>query len=267
MSTADDYARAAAFRSSFARRQAGELHEIRGGVVVLDPRFPGSREDNQVVIDGAPEPAADLPGVVEAALAHLDYRQVTVLDDAVAATCAPALTDAGYDHATELVMIHSGAVPESALRAHDVELADLAPTVYRLLRNWLPNTDESTVRQLVERRAARLRGAEKVSFLAVRNERGTIVSWADLYIDSAHSIGQIEDVITADGHHRRGYADALLTTAIERAADANTTMFFLLADPEDWPQTWYARRGFSTVGRFHKFSRTAVRAPGTAAAH
>jgi predicted GNAT family acetyltransferase len=265
MSTADDYARAAAFRSSFARRQAGELHEIRGGFVVLDPRYPGSREDNQVVVDGALEPA-DLPGVVEAALAHLDHRQVSVLDDAVAAACAPALTAAGYDHATELVMIHSGAVPKSALRAHDVELADLAPTVYRLLRSWLPDADESTVRQLVERRAARLRGAEKVSFLAVRNERGTIVSWADLYIDSAHSIGQIEDVITADGHHRRGYADALLTTAIERAADSDATMFFLLADPDDWPQTWYARRGFSTVGRFHKFSRADARAPGAGTA-
>jgi predicted GNAT family acetyltransferase len=258
VSTADDYARAAAFRSSFARRQAAELHEILGGAVVLDPRFPGSREDNQVVIDGTPEPS-DLPGVVEAALAHLDHRQVSVLDDAVAAACAPALTAAGYDHATELVMIHSGAVPESALRAQDVELADLAPTIYRLLRNWLPNADESIVRQLVERRAARLRGAEEVSFLAVRNEQGTIVSWADLYIDSAHSIGQIEEVITADGHHRRGYADALLTTAIERAADTdNVSLFFLLADPDDWPQTWYARRGFSTVGRFHKFSRAAA---------
>lgn len=213
------------------------------------------------MIDGSPEPS-ELPEVVEAALAHLNHRQVTVLDDAVAAACAPALTAAGYDHGTELVMIHSGAVPETALRAHDVELTDLAPTVYKLLRSWLPSEYESTVRQLVDRRVARLRGAEEVSFLAVRDEQGTIVSWADLYIDSEHSIGQIEDVITADGHHRRGYADALLTTALERAADAS--LFFLLADPNDWPQTWYGRRGFSTIGRFHKFGRTARRITSTA---
>ena len=253
MSTADDYARAAAFLSSFARRQAAELHEILGGVVVLDPSFPGSWEHNQVVLDGDPEPSG-LPAAVDAALGHLSHRQVTILDDAVGAACAPALTAAGYAHATELIMTHSGAVPSATSRAEDVELADLTPAVHKQLRSWMPDLDESGIRQLVERRTARVRGAEEVSFLAVRDEDGTIVSWADLYIDSGHAIGQIEEVMTADGYQRRGYADALLTTALQRAAD--TTLFFLLADADDWPQTWYARRGFSTIGRFHKFSKT-----------
>lgn len=249
---ADDYARAAAFLSDFARKQAFELHEILGGIVVLDPRFPVSWEHNQVIVDGDPEPSG-LPAVVEAALGHLNHRQITILDETVGAACAPALIAAGYTHATELIMTHAGAVPNAATRAEVVDLADLSQAAHKQIRSWLPHLDEPTVRQLVERRSARVRGAEDVSFLAVRNEEGTIVSWADLYVDSGHAIGQIEEIITAEGYQRRGYADALLTTALERAAD--TTLFFLLADADDWPQTWYARRGFTAIGRFHKFSR------------
>lgn len=225
-----------------------------GGAVVLDPRFPDSWEDNQVVIDGSPDPAR-LPSVVDAELGQLNHRQVTILDDAVGAACAPALIAAGYDHSTELVMAHSGAIPEVRHEVHEVTYEQLVPAVVTQLHIWMPDADEQVVRQLAERRAARLRGAEKVSFLAVRDERGAIVSWADLYTDSASAIGQIEDIITADGQHRRGYADAILGTALRRAADA--TLFFLLADPDDWPHTWYERRGYAAIGRFHKFSRVA----------
>jgi hypothetical protein len=34
------------------------------------------------------------------------------------------------------------------------------------------------------------------------------------------------------------------------------SLVFLLADAGDWPRTWYARRGFTAIGRSHVFTRT-----------
>lgn len=254
--SADDLQRIAAFRASFARRQAAEMAEIPGGVVVLDPQFAASREHNQLVIDAAPS-VSGLPALADAALGHLDHRRITVLDDAVGAACAPVLIAAGYAHETELVMTHSSAVALPGPLAQPVGLADLLPAVVRQLRSWMPDAGEAVVRQLAERRIARLRGAEKVCFLAVRDPSGTICSWADFYLDPVQGIAQIEDLVTADSHARRGYADAVLATALHRAADFG--LFFLLADPGDWPHTWYARRGFTPIGRFHVFTRTEYR--------
>ena len=108
--------------------------------------------------------------------------------------------------------------------------------------------------QLADRRSARLRGAGQVRFLAARDENGTIASWADLYLDPAAKIAQIEDVMTAEPHTRRGYADTVLATALREAAGCD--LVFLLADAGDWPRTWYARRGFAAIGRSHVFTRT-----------
>jgi hypothetical protein len=85
------------------------------------------------------------------------------------------------------------------------------------------------------------------------NPEGDIGSWADLYQDRAAGVAQLEDLVTADGRARRGYAGTVLATALHRAADADC--FFLLADPGDWPRHWCARRGFAPAGRTHVFIR------------
>ena len=41
--------------------------------------------------------------------------------------------------------------------------------------------------------------------------------------------------------------------AVTKAAGYD--LVFLLADASDWPRTWYARRGFTTIGRSHAFTR------------
>jgi hypothetical protein len=68
----------------------------------------------------------------------------------------------------------------------------------------MPQTSDAVIYQLADRRSARLRGADQVRFLAARDEHGTIASWADLYLDPAAEIAQIEDVMTAEAHTRRG---------------------------------------------------------------
>ncbi|MFI9617171.1 GNAT family N-acetyltransferase [Streptomyces sp. NPDC052023] len=253
--SAMDLQRIAAFRSSFARHQAAVVTEVPGGVVVLDQEYAASHEHNQLVIEGMSAPS-ELPALAETALGHLRHRRITVLDDAVGTDCAPVLTAAGYAHETELIMTFSGSVTVLDSPAQTVALADLRPALLRQLRVWMPQAEDATVHQLADRRTARLGGADQVRFLAVRDENGTVGSWADVYLDPAQGIAQIEDVVTADTHVRRGYADIVLATALQHVSGCG--LVFLLADPHDWPHTWYARRGFTPVGRSHVFTRTQV---------
>ena len=258
---AADLERIAAFRASFARRQAATVVEVSGGVVVLDPAYAASYVDNQLVVDapadavtqGKFDPAA-LPVLAEEVLGGLGHRRITVLHDAVGRSCAPALTAAGYEQEVELLMTYTGPpVPAPVPPAETVTLTDLRPALLRQLRVWMPQARETDLEQLADRRTARRRGADQVRFLAVRDEEGTIGSSADLYLDQ--DAAQIEEIVTSGTHTRRGYADTVLATALHQAS--GRPLVFLIADTDDWPQTWYTRRGFTAVGRSHVFSRGA----------
>ncbi|QMU67155.1 GNAT family N-acetyltransferase [Streptacidiphilus sp. P02-A3a] len=251
--SATDLRRIAAFRMSFARRQAAEATAIPGGAVVLDPEFAASYEHNQLVVEGPVAPP-DLVALADAALGHLPHRQIAILDDALGVACAPALVAAGYTHHPELVMTHSGAAPAPGASAEAVTLAELRPALLGQQRSWMPEAEDEVLRQLTDRRAARLRGAEQVRFLAVRDEQGDVAAWADLYLDPAQDVAQIEEVVTVDDRTRRGYADTVLATALRQASGYG--LFFLVAEPDDWPRHWYARRGFTAIGHSHRFSRT-----------
>jgi N-acetylglutamate synthase-like GNAT family acetyltransferase len=150
-------------------------------------------------------------------------------------------------------MVHRGPRPAPPIRAEPVALDDLRDPMTRLLRGWMPHAEEETIGHLVSRRAARLRGAPEVLFLAARAADGSVASWGDLYHDRAAGIAQLEDLVTADDHVRAGHATTVLTTALHHAADA--TVFFLIADAADWPREWYARQGFAAAGRLHVFTR------------
>jgi N-acetylglutamate synthase-like GNAT family acetyltransferase len=256
MSTTTDLRRTAAFRTDFARRQAALLTTFPGGFTVQDPEFAGSHEHNQVYVDGAVDPAA-LPALADAALARLPHRRITVLDDELGRACVPVLEAAGYTHEKELVMARSGAAADPGLPlAETVSLAELRPAVARQTRAWLPKAEQSEIDHLVERRTARLRGADEVRFLAVRDEEHAVAASADVYLNRKQGIGQIEEVVTVEDRTRRGYAGTLLRTALDLAADC--PLFFLVADADDWPRHWYARLGFRELGLTHSFSATTL---------
>ncbi|WP_374109170.1 GNAT family N-acetyltransferase [Streptomyces sp. CC228A] len=65
--------------------------------------------------------------------------------------------------------------------------------------------------------------------------RGDAAAWADLYLDPAAGVAQIEDLVTDRAHRRRGHAAAVLGTALRQAADAGSTTRFLTADAADRP--------------------------------
>lgn len=242
------------FRSAFARRQAERVVDLPGGFAVYDDAFAHSYTDNQVVIDRAVDSEA-VPAIVEEALGHLPHRQISVLDDEAGRACAEPLIRAGYTHSTLLVMLHAGPVPAGG----PAEVIDLDATRIPHTRRWrgfLPDADDEVIRHLVDRREARRRGADIVHFLGARAEDGEVASWADLYLDPATGMAQFESLITSEAHLRRGYADAVLCTALRLAADEDCDTRFLTADAADWPRHWYERRGFSVIGRSHTFERS-----------
>lgn len=242
-----------AFRTAFARRQATEVREVPGGFLVLNETFPLSYEHNQLHLDGPVDPAA-LPGLADQLLADHDHRQLTVYGGELGAACAPVLVAAGYQHMTEVVMVHRGPVAAPALPATPVEIRELARPYEARLRDWIPNISPAGVEQLIGRRTARLSGAAEVFFLGARASDGELAAWADLYLDRAAGIAQIEDLVTALEHTGQGHGDTVLAGALLRAADC--PLRFLVADGEDWPMHWYARRGFVPVGECHAFTRS-----------
>ncbi|OEJ62224.1 GNAT family N-acetyltransferase [Streptomyces agglomeratus] len=245
--------RITSFLSAFARRQAARVVDLPGGFAVYDDAFAHSRANNQVVIDGGVDCEA-LPAIAEEALGHLPHRLISVLDDEVALACAEPLIRAGYAHSTYLVMLHTGPVPAGA-PAEEVDLDAIRVPLTRRWRDLLPDVDDEVVRHLVDRREARRRGAGIVRFIGARTPDGEVASWADLYLDPATGTAQIEDLITSEAHLGRGYADAVLTTALRLAANEDCGARFLTADAADWPRHWYERRGFAVIGHSHCFER------------
>ncbi|XIE79919.1 GNAT family N-acetyltransferase [Streptomyces sp. SBR177] len=241
------------FLSAFTRRQAERTVDFPGGFAALDDAYALSHGNNHVLVDGTPDPAA-LPGVVDELLAHLPHRTVYVPDAAVGRACAGPLREAGYTRAVVLLMRHTGPVPERG-GAREVDLPALRGPVAESWRRFLPDASDEVVATLVDRRAARLRGAADVRFLASHDEFGEVASWADLYVDPATGVAQIEDLVTAEPYLGQGHAGVVLDTALRLAAAAGATTTFLTALADDWPRHWYARRGFVAVGEVHCFER------------
>ncbi|MFG2989550.1 GNAT family N-acetyltransferase [Streptomyces sp. NPDC048257] len=242
-----------AFLSDFARRQAARTKALPGGFAVYDDAFAQSRANNQVVIDAPVDPEA-LPALADEALGELPHRLISVLDDETGRACAEPLVRAGYTHSTYLVMLHTGPVPEGG-RAQEVDLDALRVPLTRRWRGFLPDADDEVLRQLVDRREVRRRGADVVRFIGARTEAGEVASWADLYVDRATGTAQIEDLITSEAHLGRGHADAVLAGALSLAAADDCDFRFLIAEAMDWPRHWYERRGFTVVGHTHGFER------------
>lgn len=242
-----------AFLSAFARRQAAQTIDLPGGFAVLDDAFAHSHANNQVVIEGPAAPET-LPGIADEALGHLPFRRISVLDDETGRACAEPLIRAGYTHSVQLVMAHTGPAPGGS-HAEEVDLDAIRAPLTRRWRGFLPDADDTVVRHLVDRRETRRRGADAVHFIAARTEEGEVASWADLYLDPATGIAQIEDLMTSATHLGRGHADAVLTTALRMATDAGCGTRFLIADADDWPRHWYERRDFSAIGQLHRFER------------
>jgi ribosomal protein S18 acetylase RimI-like enzyme len=237
----DALGRALALSLSVRVRRAAEVHDVPGGVAVLDPRFPHSRDDNRLVIS-APVDAATVAAAAGAGLPH----PAATLTWPGAGGVARGLAGRGW-RAEELVVMARPATPlPPGHRAEPVdqrEVHDLWERSWRRDLAGLPDLDE-VVAQLVGREH-RTDAVVAVTDLAVR-EGGRVVAAGQLRVDGATAA--VESVVTEPAARRRGHGDAVLAAALDRAAADGCDLVVLEADAGDWPRDWYARRGFAVVG-------------------
>lgn len=258
-----------AWRRTPAGRRIGDF--FSGVVAVLDHEFPKSHFNNRIISTAPIETAEQAHALIEAAdavleQAGLEHRLVSQLGHAGAAAIE-AFEAAGYRTASNALMATS---PSSLLAAglfaglshgpavEEVDESELSDYFWRAWREELPDADDETVRQLVERRC-RIDRSTLAIRLASRYPDGQIAGHADLLLRDGY--GEIDSVGVEMQAQRRGIGDALLMEAAEIAGRGGVETLLLLADTEDWPLEWYRRRSFQTVGTVWDFTREVPRTP------
>jgi len=252
---ADAWARVRAMDVSLRTRRAAEVRDVPGGFAVLDPAFAHSRDDNRVLFT-APAGADEVVAVTTDVAAGARWTTLAVsLLDPTAGPVADELAARGWDVAENLVMARWAPFPVDGRRhAEVVPQADVHAIWDRSWRRdlgALPDLDE-VVGQLVGREHRNDR-VVRVTDVAVR-EDGEVVAAAQLRVDGATA--SLESVLSDPAVRRRGYGDALLARALDTARAAGCDLVVLDAAADDWPQHWYARRGWTVVGRTWDAVRT-----------
>lgn len=250
-----DGERIAAFEQRFAEAQATDVVNLPWGFALLQRDFPDVYSHNRIVVTSA-APAAEILSAVDDLLggAGVQHRYVSVLDNALGQHLRPDFVAAGYEHEPLVTMIHSGREAEPAThQVLPVSLDVLRPALVRDWRVELPDATEEVLAQLADRTALYSRGAD-VTLLAVF-DGAEIATRADLYVDHADSIAQLENLYTHPSFRGNGYANSLVREALRRSRSAGCELSFLEADLHDWPREWYNRLGYVEARRTHDFTR------------
>jgi ribosomal protein S18 acetylase RimI-like enzyme len=252
----DALGRALAFYASLPVRRAVGVGDVPGGVAVLDPDFPYSRDNNRLVLT-EPVDAATIEAVAAEVAGNAGWPdQAAALLWPEAGGVAGELAGRGWEAEELLLMARPGGLLPGAERAEVVEQRDVHPLWERSWREGLagfgPRLDQ-VVTQLVGRERLNDRVVSVTD--VVGREAGRVVAAAQLRIDGATAA--VESVLTDTAARGRGYADAVLARALEVATRAGCDLVVLEAAAEDWPWRWYARRGFETVGSSWAVSRPA----------
>lgn len=246
-------ARVRLFDHALAQRRAAAVVPVRGGVAVLEPRFPASYEHNALWIDG-PADAATVAAEAARVLggARLARRRAVLHDPET----ARALVDQGWGVQELRLMVWDGTL--TASRSPDVVPVTHA-TISRLWeRSWqrdLPDLDAQARRQLIDREPL-ADVVLRLLNLAVLDGHGEPIASAQLRIDGATAA--IEAVLTEPAHQRAGRARALVLHAVAQAQEAGCDAVFLTAAADDWPRHWYARLGFTDIGTRYEATQAPV---------
>ncbi|MGZ4539242.1 MAG: GNAT family N-acetyltransferase [Blastococcus sp.] len=243
----DELGRALAYATSMPIRRAVGVGDVPGGVAILDPDVPNSRDNNRLLL-AEPVDAA----TVEAAAAEVAGNagwphQTAALLWPGAADVAAELGARGWK-ADEFVLM---ARPAARMRGDDrVEVVDQSAVHEFWERSWrqvLPLSGRA-----LDRVVAELIGRERsndqvvaVTDLVVR-DNGRVVASGQVRIDGATAA--VDSVLTDPAARRRGHGDAILARALDLAARAACDLVVLEAAAADWPRHWYARRGFAELG-------------------
>ena len=243
----DFLGRALAFYSAVPVRRAVGVGDVPGGVAVLDPDFPYSRDNNRLVLT-APVDASAIESAAEEVGGNAGWPHLTAaLMWSGAGAVAADLAGRGWATEELLLMARPAGSISGGERAEVVEQRAVHGFWERSWRQGLeevgPELDR-VVRQLVGREQLNDR-VVAVTDLVVREE-GSIVAAAQLRVDGATAA--VESVLTDPAARGRGYGDDVLARALQLAEQAGCDLVVLEAAADDWPRHWYARRGFEVLG-------------------
>jgi ribosomal protein S18 acetylase RimI-like enzyme len=251
----DDLRRAIAFQEALRDRAADRIVPFRLGDALFTDSLPRVWDVNLLRLeraDGATarELAAEADRVQGGeGLAH---RKVAVLDEREGERLAPGFAKLGWEVTRFLLMAHRREPDRVPLTtAVEVEREVLRPLREQVARDAPWAREEEDVRQVLAS-AERIAAAANARHFSVF-EGDEVASCADLYSDGRTA--QIEDVATVPEFRGRGYASAVVLTALAVARNEGHDFVFLVADDDDWPKQLYARLGFEELGRTYAFLR------------
>ena len=251
----DALARALAYYASLPVRRAVGVGDVPGGVAVLDPDHVRSHDNNRLLFT-RPVDAATVEGAAEEVGGNAGWpHRAAALMWPGAGSVAAELAGRGWS-SEELVLMArpSGPAPEGP-RAEAVDQREVHDFWARSWRRDLPDRPdrERVIADLVGREHLNDR-VVAVTDLVVRAD-GRVVASGQLRVDGATAA--VDSVMTDPEHQGRGHGDAVLASALDRAAAAGCDLVVLEASADDWPRDWYARRGFEVVGSVWTVDRPA----------
>ena len=250
-----DLDRAIAFEEALRDRCAERIVRLPYGAALFADSLPRVWDVNLLRIertDGADAAAlaAEADRVQgEAGLAH---RKIALLDEREGDRLADGFGELGWEVTRFLFMSHRHPTSrEPGVAVSEVPREALLPLRERVAREspWARGNED--VRQVLAS-ADRIAATGEARHFAVL-EKGAVASCADLYSDGRTA--QIEDVATLPEARGRGYASAVVLTALEGAQRGGHDFVFLVADDADWPKELYVKLGFEPIGRTYAFLR------------
>ncbi len=271
--TTPDRDRLLAFELALDEGVCDEVHRETWGRLFLTPSAPLVWDSNWVGIEQVGLTVAQVVAIADDALGGegMTHRTICVLDEADghrlgAELEAEAANWPRWEVERTRYMLwrstsvssqkspHSGGKCERA-GAREVRLADIAYLRKALIAESMPaavDQFEPTVDQLFElnRRYGEVGGDRW--FVAPADEEPA----SACCLLSLGGIAQVEEVATLLAARERGHAKEIVLAAIATAQAEGAEAIFLTAEAADWPQLFYARLGFETIGDLTVLRRT-----------
>jgi GNAT superfamily N-acetyltransferase len=264
-----------AFELSLDERVVDQVHRLPWGRLFLSPSTPLIWDSNWVAVEQVELSVDQLVAIADDALGGegFGHRTIGFVDQADGRRVRETVEAEGalwprwgVEQARYMVW-RGGAVdvssqkgPDSSrkcelTRAREVRLAEIEGLRKALIGESMPADGGGAVavEQLYEldRRFGEVAGDRWF----VAPAEGEPMSACRLLRDGG-GIGQVEEVGTLTSARERGYAKATVLAAIAAAQAAGDGTIFLTAEAADWPQLFYARLGFETVGEITVLRRT-----------
>jgi ribosomal protein S18 acetylase RimI-like enzyme len=243
-----------AFETKLQDRCASRIEPFEFGLALFRPDLPRVYDENFLRLERGFEEldAGELAAAADrlqggAGLAH---RKAIVPDEAAGERLSKGLTRLRWRRSVLLTMCHNGdAVPKPD---HEVLQPDARALKEARIKTFAGDLGSGAAAQ-VAGHLELLSSVVGTRAFAVLVD-GEPVSWCVLYEEDG--IGQIDDVVTATPHRRRGYGRAVVQAAARAAIDSGNEFTFLVADDDDWPKEMYAGLGFEPLGRRYEFTRS-----------